>query len=121
MAIRRLENMLNDNEYIIKYFIPCFEKVMKMILKNIFMKIIVTNIDDNLNDLSIADTAVTTNSIIIDYDKSWPHFKGIFDILYKIIINSYVVVKLLEYVDKVFITKVNFIFKIDLGIIRFRK
>ena len=110
LAVNRLENMLDDNEYLIKYFIPSFENVMEMIIKNIFMKVNPVAIFDNLSDLSIADTAVTTNTIILNSDYSWSYVQGIFNIFYKLIISSYFSVKLYDYVDKAFITKVDKVF-----------
>ena len=110
---------MDDHEFLIKNLAPNIEKVMEMIIKNIFLKINHININDNISDLSVADTAVTTNSIIVyaDDDLTWPHIQGIFNIFYKLIIKSYIVEKLHVYIDKAFITKVIKCFKLDFGII----
>ena len=117
IAVNRLEEMLDDNEFLIKYFLPSFENVMEMISKNIFMKVNLITINDNLSNLSIAETAVTTNSVIVNTDNTWPQVQGIFNIFYKLIISSYFGVKLYDYVDKAFIRKVKKVLKLDFGIV----
>ena len=107
-AIRRLEEMVNDNKLLLELFVANFAIVLEMITKNIFLNI--ESIHENVindNNISEANTTLDTKNIGIDKDFTWPHIKGIFNIFYKLVQNnSFFVVKLQDYVSKDFITKV---------------
>jgi hypothetical protein len=101
--------MVNDNECLIKFFIPQFETVMEMITKNIFLNLNTNFNNNSADDISIADTTIDTKNMLIDKDPAWPHMQGIFNIFYKLVVNSYFVLKLQTYIYKDFIKNVKLI------------
>ncbi len=107
LAISRIEEMVNDNECLIKFFIPQFENVMEMITKNIFLNLNTNFNNNSADDISIADTTIDTKNMFIVKDPAWPHMQGIFNIFYKLVVNSYFVLKLQTYIYKDFIKNVK--------------
>lgn len=102
----QLEEMVEDSDCLIKFFLPHFESVMEMITKNIFIQ---PNVCNTAQDISLANTTFETNNIVNDQDPTWPHIKGIFNIFHKLVNNSFFVLKVQDYISKDFIKNVKFI------------
>lgn len=97
--------MVNDNKLFLELFVPNFKSVMEMISVNIFLNLSNNNSDED--NLSVAETTISTKNILVDPDPAWPHMQGVFNIFYKLVQNnSYFIVKLQEYLNQDFMKNV---------------